>query len=776
MKRRVPFWRVELLTLPFFKKDYGKYFSHLDEEDFVDSLASEELKSRSRYVRREDRRSAVDRLFFGFFERDRSSFRDLFEVYREIATNIFELRNNEVHLRFNVWKSYFLCEPEDVPLLWKYLDLLSLRDFWIAMVVLEELDGDVPYDELESIALNPFPSDFYSSFKKNNFYELHSHAGSFIHTKELWIELLVAVANKNPGVFKLRKKHWELLSFILMGYICKVAISYPEDVYSYESLIKRLLEGEGDSVVNYLTSQFLTDFRLGESLLKGERWLFIETLKREEDGRIGRFLKEVLYLYLWARTNFHRFFTFFSREGLREFIYTFRKTQSLSEFRQRILNTKVDERNGFQPKEESIRTLYEQRFSSDSLSWLNQRDKVGERGEERGRNVLIVHLLKREPRFRKEFYSLSYPLTEVTSQYQKFVLYYENSSLNITALDVASHETDLPNFLFLPAFEDVLLRAKRKRRAINFTFHAGEEFSTPFHGLRQLTEYVLFFPVGSGDRIGHGSVLSYSLSLFVKKERGEEIGALDLLFNLVLEWFLRSSGLLPSKTELIPRLEFAIQKISEKLFGELDSSELKFVTRDPYTLWKVYRHLFNPVFLLERAFYLEGITLVSPYSYLFSEGKGSYSRKVAPSLRVSELKEEERELFDYIYLYYFKLNKPMEFTFKEIEVGFEKERVRTWQKWLLKEIEKRGMFVEVCPTSNLLVVSFENMVKHPVLELPKWIDIVVATDNYLQTNSTVFEEVGLAYSTFRGLYGRKRAWIRTKELLRNAERAYFGGE
>ena len=62
------------------------------------------------------------------------------------------------------------------------------------------------------------------------------------------------------------------------------------------------------------------------------------------------------------------------------------------------------------------------------------------------------------------------------------------------------------------------------------------------------------------------------------------------------------------------------------------------------------------------------------------------------------------------------------------------------------------MFVEVCPTSNLLIVGFENMVKHPVLELPKWIDVVVATDNYLQTNSTVFEEVGLAYATFSGIW------------------------
>ncbi|RUM43282.1 MAG: hypothetical protein DSY34_00285 [Desulfurobacterium sp.] len=67
------------------------------------------------------------------------------------------------------------------------------------------------------------------------------------------------------------------------------------------------------------------------------------------------------------------------------------------------------------------------------------------------------------------------------------------------------------------------------------------------------------------------------------------------------------------------------------------------------------------------------------------------------------------------------------------------------------------------------------MVSHPVVELPGWIDVVVSTDNYLQTNSTVLEEVGLTYYTLREVFGRRRAWIRTKELLRNAERAYFGG-
>jgi hypothetical protein len=67
------------------------------------------------------------------------------------------------------------------------------------------------------------------------------------------------------------------------------------------------------------------------------------------------------------------------------------------------------------------------------------------------------------------------------------------------------------------------------------------------------------------------------------------------------------------------------------------------------------------------------------------------------------------------------------------------------------------------------------MVKHPVLELPKWIDVVVATDNYLQTNSTVFEEVGLAYATFSGIFGKRKAKRKVRELLENAKRAYFGG-
>jgi len=295
MVRKVPFWRVELLTLPLFKKDYGVHFFSLDREEFVESLAEDELRGRSRYVRVEDRRSAVERLFFGFFRRRADSFNDLFDVYTEIALNLFELKENAVRLKPYVWKSYFLCEPSDVPLVWKYLDLLSLRDFWVSLVILGE-EISLPEDELEKVKFTPFSSGFYTFVRNTTFYELHSHAGSFMHTKELWTRLLSAIANRQPSVFderrKKRKEERELLKWAFTGYICKVMLTYPETESDYGSAFREL-EQESEEALSYLTVQFLTDFRLEEEKLLNERWVFLRPFETEDIDRRS-FLKRVL--------------------------------------------------------------------------------------------------------------------------------------------------------------------------------------------------------------------------------------------------------------------------------------------------------------------------------------------------------------------------------------------------------------------------------------------------------------------------------------------------
>ena len=221
----------------------------------MESLVREELHGRSRYVRVEDRSSAVERLFFGFFRRREETFSDLFDAYREIALHLFEFKRDAVFIRPYIWKSYFLCELPDVFFLWKYLDLLSLRDFWVSLVVLGER---VPLSsrELESIRFTPFPADFYTLVRGKTFYELHSHSGSFMHTKELWIKLLLAVSNLRLDIFSQFSGEAEKLRELsLIGYICRVVITYPEIGEKYSSILKELERGN-ETAVSYLAFQF----------------------------------------------------------------------------------------------------------------------------------------------------------------------------------------------------------------------------------------------------------------------------------------------------------------------------------------------------------------------------------------------------------------------------------------------------------------------------------------------------------------------------------------
>ena len=752
--RRAPsVWRVELFTIPLLKEGFAGYFKSFTDSDlerFTDRLIENFKRGKGYYIRHIDLYRSAERLFWGFFDSGvRKGFRDLFDVYREVALNLFEFNGEFITLRKNRWKSYFLCEEEDVPFLWKFLDLMSLRDFWIALVAVGHGIS------AEGLRLFPFPREFQRFIRSERFYELHSHAGSFTHTKELWLNLLLAASRRNPLFFERRncgsEEERNLLNLALEG-------------YAYKLLLLRGVPGRIDLERDELRELLifaLSEPPLEEEEILRERSFIAENLEERES-------LPLLYLYLRARTEFHRRLVFFSKEGLQEFINLFRQARSLGSLTQ-IKSLTLTGRRGFSPPEEGVRTYYEMRFSPSAL----KRKAYEDRETFRRSLSLTIHLLKR--RERTDNNSLSPPFDRISSEYRRIRTGY--SYFPIMALDVASHEVELPNFLFLPAYEDFNLLALSQKRKVHFTFHAGEEFDSPFQGLRHVTEYLLFFPVKSGDRIGHGSALAYSLDLFLKRERGEEIGALDFLFNLVLEWFLRVSGKLSTKQGLIPKLEFAIRNVAYEIFRGYAINDVEIgLWTDPHSLWKVYRSFFDPIFFLEKAFELGSSTNVSiVYNSLLSAGKKVYSRRFPHNFGFQRFTESEEELFDTIYLSYFKLNKPDMFTFSEVGVGDERYRFETWQMWLRREVKRRGLFVEVCPTSNFLIVGFESMVEHPVVELPEWIDVVVSTDNYLQTNSTVLEEVGLTYYTLREVFGRRRAWNRTRELLRNAGRAYFGG-
>ena len=53
---------------------------------------------------------------------------------------------------------------------------------------------------------------------------------------------------------------------------------------------------------------------------------------------------------------------------------------------------------------------------------------------------------------------------------------------------------------------------------MSVTYHVGEDFLDPVDGLRAIDEAVRFLEMGSGDRLGHATVLGLDLKKWYEKK------------------------------------------------------------------------------------------------------------------------------------------------------------------------------------------------------------------------------------------------------------------
>lgn len=79
----------------------------------------------------------------------------------------------------------------------------------------------------------------------------------------------------------------------------------------------------------------------------------------------------------------------------------------------------------------------------------------------------------------------------------------------VDGLDVCGEESDAPNWLFAPAYSRFAKWVAQRDRPTTMRFHAGEWQATPLHGLRRIAEFLMFdVPDGTPLRLGHGLALA----------------------------------------------------------------------------------------------------------------------------------------------------------------------------------------------------------------------------------------------------------------------------
>ena len=273
---------------------------------------------------------------------------------------------------------------------------------------------------------------------------------------------------------------------------------------------------------------------------------------------------------------------------------------------------------------------------------------------------------------------------------------------------------------------------------LQYTFHAGEEFRDIVSGVRSIFEAVIFLGLTDEDRIGHGVALGIKPSVFLNDRRQILLPQGEYFDNLVFMYYIFSQVVNPP----IP-LELLKSKIMH-LFRRIYGYEIDVVAIDdlidawllrrncPNEIQRVYMKALEPKktdVYKSKSYFLKKLDKNQLKCLLadFDAYDQIYIKSAMPdffnNIDIS-LQPQKRyvaaaknlKAFELLDMYYEIKEKEDEF-FDE-EVIFDNDVYEYLQDYILEKIiAKKNIFIEVLPTSNVLITSIGSYEAHPFIRL-----------------------------------------------------------
>lgn len=324
----------------------------------------------------------------------------------------------------------------------------------------------------------------------------------------------------------------------------------------------------------------------------------------------------------------------------------------------------------------------------------------------------------------------------------------------IVGIDAASDENSMEPWMFAPAYKTIRSHehthpvaetgngADRFERVqnIGFTYHVGEDFRHIVSGLRHVDEVLEEFGYKAGDRLGHALVLGTDVEQWMRDNEAVPLPKLEHLENLLWMWGTNTSkGLeLPIKLEV---LENKIMELALELYG---NSELLNVRM----LYRAYRKKFetNHEKIIKNVLMEEEKLQGGEYGKEQMEG-------CIPQGRARERNcygtwtEEKLLLTHYCPVF--------EERYSKIELvsvsGDDAAVYKVLQNYLINKVEKKGIYIEENPTSNLTIGDFSYMHQHPIFKLNSKsgdghnVFVTVNSDDPAVFNTNVENELAYIY-------------------------------
>ncbi|WP_319760645.1 hypothetical protein [Maridesulfovibrio sp.] len=343
--------------------------------------------------------------------------------------------------------------------------------------------------------------------------------------------------------------------------------------------------------------------------------------------------------------------------------------------------------------------------------WKNHKDKDPNSNPQKRELSLTAHFIKKEDKHNHPLYRHHKIRQELLMNSMRLHMVQKaNSNFKtlITSADAAANELHAGPEVFAPAFR--LLRAKGCK---NFTYHVGEDFHHLASGLRAIWEAVTFLELSSGDRIGHGTALGISPSLWHERIGGEVIVTRQ-------EWL---DTLLFVYDQLRTDKEYGAVASQFADYAREHANLIYHPERRPSLIdliagWKM-RHL-DPLIIFKSSF---GTSLpITPWrqreEQLAVQHSPFWDRDKSFDFEaVERLKETEpfKALRDYHEDKNIRENgeQPISVSSDQIPLDI----ISVLQNKVIKLLNDRQVAMEVMPTSNLRISLYEDYGEHHIFRL-----------------------------------------------------------
>lgn len=314
----------------------------------------------------------------------------------------------------------------------------------------------------------------------------------------------------------------------------------------------------------------------------------------------------------------------------------------------------------------------------------------------------------------------------------------------LLGIDVASLENEVPTWVFADLFEEARdsktdpIRKSSPRtehhQSLSFTFHAGEDFRHLLSGLRRIYEVITHLKFHAGDRIGHGIALGMDPKKWFLHHHTVILPKIEALENYIWAYNLLSNNEDFSLSMNLDFIEKKINYFSKEIFGQNSAITVN-------TWIDFYQELFKRnVFRPDTDDHTNTCSIQSKCQNTFCKKKHCSDDTILWNVDT---------LFYARHCHRFthKMNEPIHIKIAEQEVSI----MQTVQDLVKREMSRKGIVVEVNPSSNTVIADLDTIKENQVYGIHHYqyhlenLITCINSDDPSIFNTNVSNELGYIY-------------------------------